>query len=590
MVAAVVSQSYEQLLQQVADCSLDQGLQDLVDSLAAQRLQQASPLPGTRTSAYQAMAEALGLWRLQRCSEAYALLEPFEADLAKDPRYWILCGMVARRLPQAESIALRAYRRALTLDGSRADLHYNLANLLKDVDPPGTEQAYLRSLRLNPAQPACWHNLGALLHRQDRFIKARHCITTSLRLDPAAANVWCDLGNVLQAQDRLDAAKRAFAHAIALDRSHAASHINLGAALVQGLQPDQALAFLQRGVELDRSSADSLWNLALAHLQLGDFKPGWLLYDARLHLSNARPGERPTAGPMPASLAECPRTGQPPLVVWCEQGMGDAIQFIRYLALLDAAGVAFEFRCRQPLLTLFQTWTGLQNRAVVETGQLDQADLRPQIPLLSLPRLFDTSLATVPAALPYLRPPAEPPAELRVPQPPGGLAVGLVWASHASNPTMYRRKSIPLDLLMPRLLDLVELDLIDLHALQCGPDEAQLDPWLGHDRITNWAPRLGDFADTAHVVQQLDLVISVDTAVAHLAGALRRPTWLLLPHGADFRWLQHRDDTPWYPGSMRLFRQPTAGDWPGLVAQLQAALDVLFLLDLEALSAHKLQR
>ena len=476
MVAAVVNQSYDQLLQQVADCSLDQGLRDLVDNMAAQRLQQASSLPDTRTSSYQAMAEALGLWRLQRCSEAYALLVPLEADLAKDPRYWILCGMVARRLPQAESIALRAYRRALALDASRADLHYNLANLLKDVDPPGTEQAYLRSLRLNPAQPACWHNLGALLHRQDRFTEARHCITTSLRLDPAAANVWCDLGNVLQAQDLLEAAKRAFAHAIALDRSHAASHINLGAALVQGLQPDQALAYLQRGVELDRSSADSLWNLALAHLQLGDFDSGWSLYDARLHLSKARPGERPTAGPMPASLAECPRSGQPPLVVWCEQGMGDAIQFIRYLALLDAAGVAFEFRCRQPLLTLFQTWTGLQHRAVAETGQLDQADLRPQIPLLSLPRLFGTSLVTIPAALPYLRPPAEPPAELRVPQPPGGLAVGLVWASHAGNPTMYRRKSIPLDLLMPRLLDLVDLDLIDLHALQCGPDEAQLEP------------------------------------------------------------------------------------------------------------------
>ena len=143
---------------------------------------------------------------------------------------------------------------------------------------------------------------------------------------------------------------------------------------------------------------------------------------------------------------------------------------------------------------------------------------------------------------------------------------------------------------MPRLLQLVELDLVDLHCLQCGPDVEQLRPWQAHPRVTNWAPRLKDFSDTAHVVQQLDLVISVDTAVAHLAGALRRPTWLLLPHAADFRWLQQRDDSPWYPGAMRLFRQSAPGDWLGVQQQLYAALDALFLLDLEALAAHKLPR
>jgi hypothetical protein len=182
------------------------------------------------------------------------------------------------------------------------------------------------------------------------------------------------------------------------------------------------------------------------------------------------------------------------------------------------------------------------------------------------------------------------PAHLQVPEPPGGLAVGLVWASEAGNRSMYRRKSIPLELLMPRLVDLVDLDLIDLHCLQVGPDEAQLEPWRSKPRITSWAPHLHDFADTAHVVHQLDLVIAVDTAVAHLAGALQRPTWLLLPHSADFRWLQQRSDSPWYPGSMRLFRQPYPGDWPGLVKELHAALDQLFLLDLEGLVADKLNR
>lgn len=167
--------------------------------------------------------------------------------------------------------------------------------------------------------------------------------------------------------------------------------------------------------------------------------------------------------------------------------------------------------------------------------------------------------------------------------------MGLVWAANASNKAMYRHKCIPLELLMPRLLNLVDLDLIDLHALQVGPDHDQLAPWIDHPRITDWAPHLGDFADTAQVVSQLDLVIAVDTAVAHLAAALNRPTWLLLPSNADFRWLRGRWDSPWYPGCMRLFRQTHQGDWSAVVHELHQALDRLFLLDLQALAAAKLR-
>jgi ADP-heptose:LPS heptosyltransferase len=134
---------------------------------------------------------------------------------------------------------------------------------------------------------------------------------------------------------------------------------------------------------------------------------------------------------------------------------------------------------------------------------------------------------------------------------------------------------------------LVQLDLIELHSLQVGPDVEQLSPWRGTPGLHDWAPQLTDFTDTAHLIHQLDLVISVDTAVAHLAGALGKPTWLLLPHNADYRWLRDRDDSPWYPG-MRLFRQAQLGDWASVIQQLRAALDQLFLLDLQALAAAKL--
>lgn len=573
----MLAESYEGRLSQVAGCPLGSPLERLLVALITD-----GDAKGNR--AIGGLAEAFACWRLKRHGEALKRLDTVEQQLVGDARYWILRGMVCKQLPQGGTVALESYRRAIALDGSRADLHYNLANLLRDDDPSASEKAYRRSLHLDPSQPSCWHNLGALLLDQQRFVDAHYCLIFSILLDPFSANVWCDIGNLFQALDNLTAAKKSFMQAISLDRLNGPSHVNLGAALVQGLQPEKALSILQRGVELENSSADSLWNLALAHLTLGDFEQGWSLYEARHHLP-AKFGKRfAFEGLTPATLEECPRFGGPPLVVWCEQGVGDAIQFSRYLALLDAAGVPVEFRVRSSLVKLFQRWTGLGARVIEETDEINANDQRPQISLMSLPRLFRTTLATIPAALPYLQAPDLPPAELEVPKPPGGLSIGLVWASDPANSVMYRHKSIPLKLLMPSLLQLLELDLIDLHCLQCGADEAQLKPWQDHPRITSWAPRLLDFSQTAHVVQQLDLVISVDTAVAHLAGSLRRPTWLLLPHAADFRWLQHRQDSPWYPGTMRLFRQPKPADWGGLVGQLRAALEALFLLNLEAMT------
>jgi hypothetical protein len=206
---------------------------------------------------------------------------------------------------------------------------------------------------------------------------------------------------------------------------------------------------------------------------------------------------------------------------------------------------------------------------------------------MSLPMVFGTELATVPSVVPYLQPPEPPPATLQVPPPPGGIAIGLVWASNPDNKAMYKNKSFPLDLLMPSLVNLVELDLMDLHSLQFGEDAGQLAPWSSHPRITDWQDQLSDFSETAHVVRQLDLVITVDTAVAHLAGALNRPTWLLLPQNADFRWLKDCSHSPWYP-TMRLFRQTAHGDWNSVVDGVKQALDELFLLDLDRLAAAKL--
>ena len=266
--------------------------------------------------------------------------------------------------------------------------------------------------------------------------------------------------------------------------------------------------------------------------------------------------------------------------------MGDSIQFVRYLQLLRTAGIPFLFIARDSLFSLMQNWTGLSNHIVRSKDLSNEIDQRPHVPLMSLPMIFNTDHHTIPASVPYLATCETTPEHLKIIQPAGGMSVGLVWASNPDNKAMYRNKSIPLDHLMPLLIPPLQLGLIELHCLQFGLDNNQLDPWRQMDGITDWKNDLGDFSDTAHVLNQLDLVVCIDTAVAHLAGALNRPTWLLLPHNADFRWLRDRNDSPWYP-SMRLFRQTARNDWSSVVEQLNAALNELFQLDVASLANSK---
>ena len=372
-----------------------------------------------------------------------------------------------------------------------------------------------------------------------------------------------------------------------MDKSHAQSHINLGNTLINVFRPDEAVELLERGLELDPSSNNSLWNLALAYLLLGRFDPGWKYYEARFkackEFEQLKP---PTSGPRVKSFDQLPRAGDPELIVWSEQGLGDSIQFIRYLQILRDADIPFLFVARDSLFSLLSQWTGLSNQVIRSTALVDSADERPHVPLMSLPMIFNTDHHTIPASVPYLTAGESTPETLKIAHPAGGLSVGLVWASNPDNKAMYRSKSIPLEQLMPCFIPPLQLRLINLHCLQFGDDAGQLNPWCQMDGITDWSKHLVDFSDTAHVVKQLDLVICIDTAVAHLAGALNRPTWLLLPYNADFRWLRDRSDSPWYP-SMRLFRQNARNDWTSVTEQLDAALNELFQLDVASLAIAK---
>ena len=374
-----------------------------------------------------AMPMAMAHWLEDRYSDALAcLLEP--SVVQASDAHWVyhnLVGMVARQLAGQADLAARAYERSLELDPNRADTLYNFANLLKDDDPERAALLYRRSLVLETSAPSAWHNYGASLNSLTLYQDAVFSLRHSLLLDPFVADVWCNLGLAYFGLEEFCSAERAFRHAIALDASHAASHTNLGNALISVLQPEEALLHLERGVELDQSSTHSLWNLALAYLLLGDYDKGWEYYEVRFENDDFEHVTIPTSGPRLRDLAAAPRGGQPPLVVWSEQGLGDAIQFCRYLNLLDAAGIPFIFLTRPSLIGLMRDWMGLGERVQSLESTDPKSDTRPHVALMSLPRLFRTELNTIPFVCPYLKSPSQLKESLHVVCPPGGISVGL---------------------------------------------------------------------------------------------------------------------------------------------------------------------
>ena len=567
----MIQPSYPSLPQDPADCL--RFLSELPDGFDFSGvLTELQGFINTDTPPYWTAVLGFTYWRHGNPESALASYEKVRRELDSDCTYQLLRGMAARKIPGCEHIAHEAYSRAVELDPCRSDALYNLGNLMREDSPNKAEQYYLRSLRLDPYQPMCWHNYGILLLHSSRIKESLLALRVSIVLDPKVPSVWCNFALALFADRSIRSAKSSLNQAITFEPS------------LTSPSAEQAIQAWESGRPLAKDTIDAIWDLALISLSEGDYINGWRYYEIRPSTSNNVPSEVPSVGPRLTSLQDAPRHSEPPLLVWCEQGLGDAIQFGRYLPILEQAGISFEFRCRESLFTLFRDWFSLGSKVVVESNATDSQDFRTHSSLMSLPHLFETTLATIPAVCPYIHPPRPCPEHLKVKPPAGGLSVGLVWAANPVNKAMYSHKSIALELLMPRLLDLLSIDLVELHCLQFGDDQRQLYPYEKIERVHDWSSIIHDFSDTAFVLNQLDLVITIDTAVAHLAGALNRPTWLLLHKNCDFRWLNTRSDSPWYPESMRLFRQQEHGDWTNVVHDLHASLDQLFLLDIEKVS------
>jgi tetratricopeptide (TPR) repeat protein len=438
--------------------------------------------------------------------------------------------------------AINSFWRAVSLDPAHADAHSNLGAALKETGELEQAQAcYHRALALRPDFPEAHNGLAAVLSEQGNTQGAIASYTRALTARPAYAEAQCGLGVALATEGRLLEAVTCYHRAISLNPEYPEAYHNLGTALAEQGELDAAAACYRRAVALRPGWAAAHFHLGMVLLTQGDMAAGWAAYEWRWQM----PGHPANPFTVPQWRGE-PAEGRT-LLIHAEQGYGDTMQFCRYAALAAGRGFRVVLTVQRPLARLLCDLSGV-DQVVAHGDPLPPFDLH--CPMMSLPLAFGTDLDTIPHAAPYLRADTELAAQWQ--RRLAGLGqtqprIGLVWAGTGKTSTNPRRSMNPA--LLGPLLALPGLQFFSLQK-DCPAPGGMIDLMDG----------MADFADTAALIANLDLVISVDTAVAHLAAAMGKPVWMLDRFDADWRWLRGRDDSPWYP-TLRLYRQPAPGDW-----------------------------
>lgn len=474
-----------------------------------------------------------------------------------------LCNRGNARQDKGEfAAAAEDYAQALAIEPANASLwSFHGVALCNAGLPEQALASQLRALELLPDNAQIRINTAFVLQELKRWSQALPHLEAALALHPGHPAALLNLSVVLDAMDRHAEAVQNLDHCLALHPNLVLAHAQRGVALTQLNQLDAALEAFDRALALQPNHDMTLWNKALALLKQGNFESGWPLHESRWLQSKHRGNQRHTE--TPPWLGREPVAGRT-LLLHAEQGLGDTLQMCRYAPLLALAGARVVLQVPQPLVSLLRCLPGVA-QVIEDNGPVPPYDLH--CPLMSLPLALGTTLSTIPSAPCYLA--ADPRQVHRwatLLGPKQGLRIGLAWSGNATH-SNDRNRSLPLATLLAALPS--GNDYICLQKeLRDSDRQALADNTLG---VRFFGDHLGDFADTAALCTLLDLVISVDTSVAHLAGALGTNTWLLLPLAPDFRWLLDRTDSPWYP-SFTLLRQDAAGDWTQPLQLIRQAL------------------
>jgi hypothetical protein len=391
---------------------------------------------------------------------------------------------------------------------------------------------YLKLLQIHPQHAKTHNNLGIIYHREGNPAEASKALKTALKIDPSLTEAYVNLGNLMQDQQDLE----------------------------------NALKYYDAALRLDPKLAHARYSRATILLAMGRFDEGWREYEWRWQLPHELFVSRHFTRPRWDGSQDINRKK---ILLFAEQGFGDTLQFIRYAPMVAARGAHVIIECRHELSSLLQTAEGIHS--VAPPGQ-PLPEFEYETPIMSLPLAFKTAVATIPAKVPYLFPDeaAIHAWRSRLRSDVDKLKVGLVWAGDPGF-VRARDKSCPLAQLA-RLFDVAGCAFFSLQKGDTDKYVATLND--SRRMITDYTSELKTFNDTAALIGALDLVITIDTAVAHLAGALAKPVWVLLPFCPDWRWSIEGEHTPWYP-TMRLFRQHAAGNWDRVIEQVRQALTEL---------------
>ena len=540
---------------------------------------------------------------LKKQGKLEAAIACYQQAIKLEPDYldvYINLGVSLRKVGRVEE-AIASYQKALELNPNNPGIHNNLGNILRDrgctkealnhyqqalalkpdyldalMASGYTYQAdgqldeaiarYKEALDLQPNLPQLHCNLGVALRENECWEEAEQHYQQALELDANCIGAYINWGLLLQEDEQLDEAIALYQKAIAIDPNYADAHHNLAVTFQRKGQTDRAIAHYQKAISIKPDFGDPHLGLSMSWLLVGDFQRGFAEYEWRItDMSQYQP------------FWDGSSLEGKTILLQEEQGFGDTIHFIRYAPLVKALGGRVIVRCKPPLIRLFSTMDAI-DEIVPKDDPLPEFDV--QVPLLSLPRIFGTTLETIPAQIPYLYPPEKQPIPLpptRGPLPQ--LKVGIVWAGSSVHKNDKNRSAS-----LSQFLPFLENREIAFYSLQKGPQSQDITPEINN--LISLDEQINDFADTAAIVSQLDLVITVDTSVGHLVGAVGKPVWVLLSFAADWRWLLERQDSPWYP-TMRLFRQASPGDWPSVFAKVKSALET-FLSNRDARSTDNL--
>lgn len=463
--------------------------------------------------------------------------------------------------------AAEHYQKAVEIAPNWADAWYKFGNSLFRLDQlDQTIQAYQRCLDINPAHTRCLTNIGATYEKMSRYDEAAVMIRQALIHSPEDLTALKNLGHVLLKLGQPAEAMQLLMKAVQIAPADPDAHYTLGNSLLRMEKLQDAMNCYIRVRQLQPAGARGYFAPASVLLLNGQYKEGWAAYESRFDMA----AFKPNVPNIQERLWDGRALNGRDLLVHVEQGFGDTIQFIRYLPKIAAerrgSGGKIKLLCEPELYRVIQSVGGYDEIYQLNSG--DQVTFDAQIPVLSLPARFGTTLETVPNEVPYLKAPES--KHGAIPRPEGTkFAVGIVWAGRPTH-SDDRYRSIPFGWFST----LVDVPGVHFYSIQWGGRAQEARGLAEQGRLTDLNDRLTDFGETAAIIDQLDLVIACDTSVAHLAGALGKQVWVLLAYGGEWRWLMNRDDTPWYP-TMRLFRQRICGDWRNVFVRVKNALTAL---------------